>query len=155
MIFTGFYGFFGLFYIFFWFFKDFFWIFEISNFFLIFFIYFFLVFLGLLSKLLMLLLKVTKVTNGHQKLPKMGQNHNKLFFLPEAQQKALAKGRSPPQELELCPHSGPYLLVTEKGHMIVLDWYNRILGFIKTYCKNNVLIKIAWKYDSTLSSYGF
>ena len=44
-----------------------------------------------------LLLNVTMVTTGHQKSPKMGQNS--------------IKSQSPPQELEVDPHSGPYLLV--------------------------------------------
>ena len=32
--------------------------------------------------------------------------------MPEGGQKALAEGQSPPQELEVSPHSGLYLLVT-------------------------------------------
>ena len=28
--------------------------------------------------------------------------------------------------------------ITEKGHMIVLDWYNRILDYTRKYCKNSV-----------------
>ena len=47
------------------------------------------------------------VTTGHQKLPKMGQSS---FFSRRAK-KASAEGRSPPQELEVGPRSGPYLLV--------------------------------------------
>ena len=35
-------------------------------------------------------------------------------LLPKGQKKALAKGRSPPQELEVGPRSGPYLLVAIK-----------------------------------------
>ena len=45
-------------------------------------------------------------------IAKKGQNSiiSSLFF-PEGQQKALDEGRSPPQELEVGPRSGPYLLV--------------------------------------------
>ena len=59
-------------------------------------------FYGFLYKVTKILLKVTKVTTGNQKWPKQ---HNKVFFLPEG------LGRSPPQELEVGPCSGPYLLV--------------------------------------------
>ena len=72
----------------------------------------FFVFLGFLSKFLRLLLKVTKVTTGHQKLPKMGQNSIKSSFFARRAKKSL--GRSPPQELEVGPRSGPYLLVCQK-----------------------------------------
>ena len=68
----------------------------------------------------MLLLKVTK--NG----PKQ---HNKPFFCPK---KAMPEGQSPPQELEVGPHSGPYLLViiicglillmVREGSNYVLQW---------------------------------
>ena len=78
------------------------------------FFYFFLDFFGFLgffSKLLMLLLKVTKVTTGHQKLPKMGQNSIISSFFARRAKKASAEGRSPPQELEVSPRSGLYLLV--------------------------------------------
>ena len=34
-----------------------------------------------------------------------------LFFLLKGQKKALAEGRSPPQDLEEGPRSGPHLLV--------------------------------------------
>ena len=43
----------------------------------------------------------------------------------------------------------------KKGHMIVLDWNNRILSYTKTYEKKGFPIKIAWKYYSILSSCGF
>ena len=36
--------------------------------------------------------------------------HKAAFSLPKQQNRPLAKGRSPPQELEVGPHSGPYLL---------------------------------------------
>ena len=61
--------------------------------------------------LLRLLLKVTHVTTGHQKLPKMGQNSIIRSFFARRAKKASAEGQSPPQELEVGPRSGPYLLV--------------------------------------------
>ena len=98
--------------------MDFFWIFRafwILGFFEIFMKFFgFLVFLRFLSKLLRLLLKVTKVTTGHKKLPKMGHKSIVSPFLPKGQKKPSAKGQSPPQELEIGPRSGPYLLVASK-----------------------------------------
>ena len=62
--------------------------------------------------------KVTKVTNksyqGYYWTPKIAKNgpkqQNKLFFARRAKN-ASAKGRSPPQELEVGPRSGPYLQV--------------------------------------------
>ena len=65
-----------------------------------------------LSKLLRLLLNVTTVTTGHQKSPKSGQNSKKSSFFARRAKKASAEGRSPPQELEVGPRSGPYLLVS-------------------------------------------
>ena len=41
----------------------------------------------------------------------MRKQHKNTFFLPVGQTKALAVGRSPPQELEVSPRSGLYLLV--------------------------------------------
>ena len=60
--------------------------------------------------------KVTKVTTksyqGYYWTPKNAKNgpkqHNKLFFCPKGKK---SLGRSPPQELEVGPRSGPYLLV--------------------------------------------
>ena len=60
----------------------------------------------------MLLLKVTKVTTGQQKLTKMGQNSIITSFFAQRVKKASVEGQSPPQELEISPRSGPYLLVT-------------------------------------------
>ena len=77
----------------------------------IFYFYFFSLsrfFLFFLSKLLRLLLKVTKVTTGHRKSPRMGQNNLISFFCCPKCKKSL--GLSPPQELEVGPRSGPYLL---------------------------------------------
>ena len=57
------------------------------------------------------LLKVTKVTNGHQKMPKMGQNSIITSFFAQRSKKASAEGLIPLQELEVGPRSGPYLPV--------------------------------------------
>ena len=118
MDFLDFFGFFWIFWIFFGFFLDFLDFLDFFGFldflkFLDFFGFFldFFGFLGFLSKLLRLLLKVTKVTIGHQKLPKMGQNSKISTFFARRAKKASAEGRSPPQELEVGPRSGPYLLV--------------------------------------------
>ena len=75
-------------------------------------------FLGFLSKLIRLLLKVTKVTTRHQKWPKMGQNSIISSFFARRAKKASAKGGSPPQELEVGPHSRPYLLVVIIGKIL-------------------------------------
>ena len=99
--------FFGIFWIFFLVFLDV-WIFEyVWIFFWIFFGFFLVPF------------KVTKVTtkcyHGYYWTPKIAKNgpkpHKKLFFCPK-EKKSL--GRSPPQELEVVPHSGSYLLVLIK-----------------------------------------
>ena len=68
----------------------------------------------------MLLLKVTKVTTGHQKLPKMGQNSIISSFFARRTKKASAEGRSPPQELEVSPRSGLYLLVLKVMLLLLL-----------------------------------
>ena len=41
----------------------------------------------------------------------MGQNSLISSFFARMAKKASVKGQSPPQELEVGPHSGPYLLV--------------------------------------------
>ena len=108
LIFKDFWIFFGFFVFFwiFWIFLDFLDVFWILGFFEIFWNFWDFFFLLLL---LMLLLNVTMVTTGQPKLPKMGQNRIKSSFF--ARKKASAEGRSPPQELEVGPRSGPYLLV--------------------------------------------
>ena len=58
-----------------------------------------------LNPSLRLLLKVTEVTTEHQK------QHKKLVFFYQWAKKASADCRSPPQELEVSPRSGLYLLV--------------------------------------------
>ena len=123
--FWGFYGLFGFFLtflIFFGFFFGFFfkffrifWIFGFLDFqFFGFFFEFFLDFFSFfwfLSKVIWLLLNVTMVTTGHQKSPKMGQNSLRSSFFARRAKKASAEGQSPPQELEVGPRSGPYVLV--------------------------------------------
>ena len=68
---------------------------------------------GFFFNFLRLLLTVTKVTTGHQQWPKIGQNSNKKkrAFPPQGQKKPSAKRQSPPQELEVGPRRGSYLLV--------------------------------------------
>ena len=51
-------------------------------------------------------IKFSKVTTEHQKLPKVSQKSLISFFFAR---KSL--GQSSPQELEVSPRSGPYLLV--------------------------------------------
>ena len=48
------------------------------------------------------------------KSPKMGQNSIKSSFFARRAKKASAEGQSPPQELEVGPRSGSYLLVRIK-----------------------------------------
>ena len=75
--------------------------------------------------------KVTNVTTksyqGYYWTPKIAKNgpkqHNKLFFARRAK-KASAEGRSPPQELEVGPRSGPYLLVILKDGILRFNSFN-------------------------------
>ena len=101
-----------------WIFLIFFGFFGFYRFFCVFFGIFFCIlgdFFVFFSKLLKLLLKVTKVTTEHHKLPKMGQNSIISYFFAQRATKSL--GRSPAQELEVGPRSGPYLLVIQqKGY---------------------------------------
>ena len=112
-----FYFFYFYFFLIFWFvfyfliFRIFFEIFRI--FFLIFFGFF-----GFLSKLLRLQLKVTKVTTGHQKSQKMAKNSIISNFFAQRTKKDSAEGRSPLQELEVGPLSGPYLLVLDNSELL-------------------------------------
>ena len=55
-----------------------------------------------------LLLKTTEGTTEHQKWPKIGTNTVKSTFLAR---KKKSLGRCPPQELEVSPRIGLYLLV--------------------------------------------
>ena len=107
-----FYGFFNLFLIFWVFldFLDFFWIFwifwtffgfgDFLKFFEIFWIFFVIV-----------INVTTKCYHGYYWTPKMGQNSIKSPLFARRAKKTSAEGRSPPQELEVGPRSGPYLLV--------------------------------------------
>ena len=45
------------------------------------------------------------------KIAKNGAKQHKSSFFAQKGKKASDKGRRPPQELEVGPHSGPYLLV--------------------------------------------
>ena len=45
--------------------------------------------------------------------------------------------------------------LTDSCHMIVPDWYNRILIIQENTVKTMFAMKIAWKSDSILSSCGF
>ena len=60
----------------------------------------------------MLLIQVTEFNTEHQQWPKISQDSiKKNLFLLEGQKKALAGGQRAPQELEVSPRSGLYLLV--------------------------------------------
>ena len=96
------------------------WIFKKKNYrFLFYFIFFWIFFLGIFSKSLRLLLKVTEVTTGHQKWPKMGQSSIISSFFARRTKKALDEGQSPPQELEVGPRSGLYILVPLKWQTLL------------------------------------
>ena len=116
MIFLFFYDFLN----FFWIFCFFFWIFWI---FFIFFGFFgrfldFGIFWNFLKFFGFFFVIVTNVTtkcyHGYYWTPKMGQNSIKSSFFARRAKKTLAEGRSPPQELEVGPRSGLYLLVPFK-----------------------------------------
>ena len=93
------------------FFKDFFRFLDFFGFFLNFFKIFFgfFWFTGIPFK-------VTKVTTtsyqGYYWTPKNGQKSIISSIFDQRAKKASAKGQSPPQELEVGPCSGPYLLVS-------------------------------------------
>ena len=71
--------------------------------------------------------KVTNVTtkcyHSYYWTPKIAKNG------PKQHKKALAEGPSPPQELEVGPRSGPYLLVLlkEKEYVIKVNVFNYVL----------------------------
>ena len=83
---------------------------------------------------------VTKVTTGHQKWPKMGQNSIRSSFFARRAKKASAEGRSPPQELEVGPRSGPYLLVYIKVKTQMLKKYN-IAAKKSKFDRRGILLK--------------
>ena len=60
----------------------------------------------------------TKCYHGYYRIPKMGQNSIKSPFFARRAKKASVEGRSPPQELEVGPRSGPYLLVYSKNGIV-------------------------------------
>ena len=75
------------------------------------------------------------VTTGHQKLPKMGQNSIIPSFFARRGKKASAKGRSPPQEIEVGPRSGPYLL----DHLNIVPSIFQHIHMYQGCCKNTKL----------------
>ena len=89
---------------------------DFFNFFLDFYILFVFDILGFLSKLPRLFLKSYQGYYWAPKIAKHGQKkHKKLSFFARRAKKALAEGQSPPQELEVCSCSRPYLLVRNKS----------------------------------------
>ena len=88
--------------------------------------------------------KVTNVTTksyqGYYWTPKIAKNgpkqHNKLFFARRAK-KASDEGRNPPQELEIGPRSGPYVLVC---------YIMNMLSNISTWKVSMVVERRGWKY---------
>ena len=91
------------------FFYCFFFLFKTFGVVLIFFIFFyrFIIFF----KLLRLLLNNMEVTTEHQKWHRISRNSVKGYFFARRAKKALAEGRSPPQEPDVCPCCSIYLLV--------------------------------------------
>ena len=131
MDFLVFFGFFG-------FFLDFFWFFGCFLDFGIF--WNFLKFLGFF--LFVIVTNVTtKFYHGYYWTPKMGQNSIKSSFFAQRAKKASTEGRSPPQELEVGPRSGPYLLVSPKQNIfqsffrhedLSISW-SRFLDFLTIF----------------------
>ena len=74
----------------------------------------------------------TKSYHGYYWIRKMAKNrpkqHTKALFFGRRAKKASAEGQSPPQELELGPRRGPYLLVQAKHGGLSRTGPN-ILGF--------------------------
>ena len=87
--------------------------------------------MGFFSKLLRLLINITEITTEHQKWLKISTNSVKSSFFVRRAKKASSEGRSPPQELEVSPHSGLYLLVTVKDKFMEekVKMYVKIKGF--------------------------
>ena len=79
------------------------------------FIGFFLIFFCFLLVSFKVTKGTTKCYHGYYWTPKIAKNgskqHKKLFACPKGKK---SLGRSPPQELEVGPRSGPYLLVNFK-----------------------------------------
>ena len=95
----------------------------------------FFVFLGFLSKLLRLQLKATKVATKQQKLPKMGESSLIGSLFARRVKKALAKGQSSPQYLEVGLRSGPYLLVCPNMTGFVLKLTGLVLNMTEIVLK--------------------
>ena len=121
---------------FFWFFWD---LFGIFLFFVIFEIFGYLGFFYLFF---------TKSFQGYYQKPKMKKNglkqQNKVFFCPNGKK---SLDQSPPQELEVGPHSGPYLLVfgnlstlsdIRKGQFCLGSLFARGGGILWEQCSNRI-----------------
>ena len=102
------------------------------------------------------------VTTGHQKLQKMGQNSKKSSFFAQRAAEASFKGQSPPQDLEVGPRSGPYLLVDmmrllaprENGKNKGVSYPNIGANFLKeapTLGANNLFHNILRKFYYTMA----
>ena len=63
---------------------------------------------------------------------KNGPKQHKKFFFARRAKKDSAEGRSPPQELEVGPRSGPYLLVLLKGWISPIGGASAVEGLQST-----------------------
>ena len=70
----------------------------------------------------------------------MGQNSIKSFFLARRAKKGSAKGRIPPQELEVGPRSEPYLLVFVYFEYTLVCFNNILLTF-EALCIKNMYVE--------------
>ena len=84
----------------------------------------------------------TKCYHGYYWTPKMGQNSIKSSFFTRRAKKASAEGRSPPQELEVGPRSGPYLLVILESCILDINSFNVALWlkakFFSQYTEHSI-----------------
>ena len=93
-----------------------------------------------------ILFKVTtKSDQGYYWTPKIGQNSIIRSFLAQRAKKASDEGRSPPQELEVGPRSGPYLLVFVDP---VMCWNDHLLWEMQVLAYLSVL---EWLFKQHLS----
>ena len=77
-------------------------------------------FLGILFKLTKVIIKSYQDFYWTIKMAQNGpKQHNKLFFCLKGK-KSLCLGRSSPQELEVGPRSGPYLLFLLKTKVVLI-----------------------------------
>ena len=102
---------------FFWYFLDFFDFFFDCFVFLIFCCCFFMFLFWIRFNVTKVTMKSYQVYYLTPKWPNMGQNIIKISFVfSRRAKKASAEAWSPRQELKVCPHSGPYLLVYDTLH---------------------------------------